>query len=246
MNKAILNRNLRKLHLWFGIGIGLQLGLWLISGFFMTLFPIDQVRGTHLRATKTQHVLGPDLDILGPIDILSINALSPQTLTLQFIDNEPVYLALNETKAQVFDAKSGATRAFIDQALATEIAVKSYAGRSTETNAKFYESKAPREYGRKGPVWRIDFKKPDAASFYVDAVTAEVKAVRTGLWRTFDFMWGLHIMDWRNRENFNSWWLKSVSALAIIFFLSGLGLAILRLFSTLTRRRRTKLDPPSI
>jgi len=66
-------------------------------------------------------------------------------------------------------------------------------------------------------VWRIDFEKPDAASFYVDAKTAEIKAVRTGLWRTFDFMWGLHIMDWSNRENFNSWWIKTVAALSVFF-----------------------------
>ncbi len=33
-------------------------------------------------------------------------------------------------------------------------------------------------------VWRIDFVNPDVASFYVDATTVEVKAVKTGLWRT--------------------------------------------------------------
>ena len=241
MNKAILNRNLRKLHLWFGIGIGLQLGLWLISGLFMTLFPIDQVRGTHLRSEQTPPLLEPGLDIIGPIDVLTQHALTPQTLTLQFIETEPVYLALSNGKPQIFDAKTGDMRSSLSEGLATKIAVSNYAGRSTETSATFFPDKAPREYGRSGPVWRIDFEKPDAASFYVDATTAEVKTVRTGLWRTFDFMWGLHIMDWSNRENFNSWWLKAFSALSIVFFLSGFGLAILRLLSTLKRRRLTKI-----
>ena len=95
-------------------------------------------------------------------------------------------------------------------------------------------------YGRQGPVWRIDFEKPDAASFCVDAKTAEIKAVRTGLWRTFDFMWGLHIMDWSNRENFNSWWIKTVAALSVFFFFTGLGLVLLRIRSALKPRRSSK------
>ena len=241
MNKAILNRNLRKLHLWFGIGIGLQLGLWLISGLFMTLFPIDQVRGTHLRSDQPPPLLEPSLDILGPMDILIQHALTPQSLTLQLIETEPVYLALNDGKPQIFDAKTGTARSPLNEALATKIAVTNYAGRSTAMSATLFSGKAPREYGREGPVWRIDFAKPDAASFYVDATTAEVKAVRTGLWRTYDFMWGLHIMDWSNRENFNSWWLKAFSALSIVFFLSGFGLAVLRFLSTVKRRRQTKI-----
>lgn len=240
MNKAILNRNLRKLHLWFGIGIGLQLGLWLISGLFMTLFPIDQVRGTHLRAQHSAEIISPNLDVLGPSDIVSKHTLNPQSVTLKMLNEQPVYIVTSEDKTQVFDAMTGAVWETLDEALATQIAVTSYVGRSTETAASFFEDKAPREYGRDGPVWRIDFKKPDAASFYVDATTAEVKAVRTGLWRTFDFMWGLHIMDWSNRENFNSWWLKAVAALSVFFFLTGFALVVLRLRSAFRRRRKSK------
>ncbi|GHB03956.1 hypothetical protein GCM10009069_28190 [Algimonas arctica] len=240
MSKAILNRNLRKLHLWFGIGIGLQLGLWLISGLFMTIFSIDHVRGTHLRSEQSPQVIERNLDILGPLDILSKHALAPQSLSLQYVDGDPVYLALSDAKPQIFDAKTGVARPSMTEAQATRIAVKNYAGRSTDTEASFFETKTPREYGRAGPVWRIDFDKPDAASFYVDATTAEIKAVRTGLWRTFDFMWGLHIMDWTNRENFNSWWLKTVAALSVLFFLTGFALVILRLRGTLKRRRLSK------
>jgi len=240
MNKAILNRNLRKLHLWFGIAIGLQLGLWLISGLFMTIFPIDHVRGTHLRAEATPAYFSRDLDILEPIEIISKHDLLPKSVTLQFIDKDPVYVAVTDETSHIFNAKTGQTRPPLDENLATKIAVENYAGRSTQTTASFFSSDAPREYGRQGPVWRIDFEKPDAASFYVDAKTADIKAVRTGLWRTFDFMWGLHIMDWSNRENFNSWWIKTVAALSVFFFFTGLGLVLLRIRSALKRRRSSK------
>ena len=206
----------------------------------MTLFPIDQVRGTHLRAEQSPKIVSPDLDILVPSDIVSRHTLRPQSLTLKMFNERPVYIVTSEDQTQVFDAKTGAILETLNEALATQIAVNNYAGRSTETVATFFQDKAPREYGREGPVWRIDFKKPDAASFYVDATTAEVKAVRTGLWRTFDFMWGLHIMDWSNRENFNSWWIKTVASLAVFFFLTGFALVVLRLRSTYKRRRNTK------
>lgn len=240
MTNAKVSRNLRKLHLWFGIGIGLQLGLWLISGLFMTLFPIDQVRGAHLRAEHSAPTISPDIDVLGAAEIISKHSLSPQSLTLKLIADKPVYIALNEDETQVIDARTGDIWEPLDETLATQIAVTNYAGRSIQTTTTFFETKAPREYGRDGPVWRIDFEKPDAASFYVDATTAEVKAVRTGLWRTFDFMWGLHIMDWSNRENFNSWWLKTVATLSLFFFLTGFALVIVRLRSGFKRRREAK------
>ena len=147
-----------------------------------------------LRAEQSPKIVSPDLDILVPSDIVSRHTLRPQSLTLKMFNERPVYIVTSEDQTQVFDAKTGAILETLNEALATQIAVNNYAGRSTETVATFFQDKAPREYGREGPVWRIDFKKPDAASFYVDATTAEVKAVRTGLWRTFDFMWGLHIM----------------------------------------------------
>lgn len=240
MNKAILNRNLRKLHLWFGVAIGLQLGLWLISGLFMTIFPIDHVRGTHLRAETTPTYLASDLDILEPIEIISRHGLRPKAITLQYINKEPVYLAVSDKTSNLFNAMTGEKRPYLNENLATKIAIENYAGRSTRRSATFFSDDAPREYGREGPVWRIDFEKPDAASFYVDATTAEVKAVRTGLWRTFDFMWGLHIMDWSNRENFNSWWIKTVAALSLFFFFTGLGLVFLRVRSGFIRRRSAK------
>ena len=146
MNKAILNRNLRKLHLWFGIAIGLQLGLWLISGLFMTIFPIDHVRGTHLRAETTPTYLSRDTDVLEPIEIISKHDLLPKSITLQFIDKDPVYVAVTNETSHIFDAKTGQTRPPLNENLATKIAVENYAGRSTQTTASFFSSDAPRAH----------------------------------------------------------------------------------------------------
>lgn len=237
MTKALLNRYLRKVHLWFGIGIGLQVGLWLISGLFMTWFPIDHVRGTHLRADLPPPAITNVSNLIPTQAIIDNSEIALSSLTLTFVGDRPVYRAVSDDEKRLLDARTGQVISPLDEHTVRGLAQANYAGEGTIKNARFFETKAPREYGRSGPVWRIDFSQPDAASFYIDANTAELKAVRTGLWRTFDFMWGLHIMDWKSRDNFNSWWIKSVAVLAVIFFLTGLALTILRLSAMLSRRR---------
>ena len=42
-------RFMSQIHLWLGVIVGAQVMLWLISGLFMVLWPIETVRGEHLR-----------------------------------------------------------------------------------------------------------------------------------------------------------------------------------------------------
>ena len=46
------------------------------------------------------------------------------------------------------------------------------------------------------------------------------------MWRIFDFVWMLHIMDYQDRDNFNTWLLISAAALALIISLSGMYLVV--------------------
>jgi len=245
MNKALFNRRVRQLHLWFGLAIGVQVGLWLVSGLFMTWFPIEQVRGDHLK-TKIEASTLTDLSLLrAPDEIAKISQMSPETMIIKNLDGKAVWFVENSTDKVLINAQSGNIISPLSQELAQKIASSHYSGGGDVVLAELLET-PPREYGRDGPVWRVNFGKPATASFYVDATTGDVKAVRTGLWRTFDFMWGLHIMDWSNRENFNSWWIKMTASLAIIFFLSGVCLAVLRISSMLARRQKTTKQSGSL
>lgn len=239
MTSAYFNRFVRKLHLWLGIAIGVQLGLWLVSGLFMTLFPIETVRGTHLRADIKPVTLQVDESVLTPAAIVA-RVPDAQTVSLQSIDGQLVYISKTVDGTDLRNAVTGDPFPQLTDIQARRIAKARYAGEGQIGSTTLFKTDPPREYGRAGPVWQVNFEKPDKASFYVDAKTGEVKAVRTGLWRTFDFMWGLHIMDWKSRENFNSWWIKSTAAVAVIFFISGLCLVILRLRSGLKRRQNMK------
>ena len=70
-------------------------------------------------------------------------------------------------------------------------------------------------------------------------MVGELRAVRTTLWRVYDVFWGLHIMDWSTRENFNSWWIKATSVLAILFGLAGVVLTVYRIRWMLRPKRRS-------
>ena len=60
------------------------------------------------------------------------------------------------------------------------------------------------EYRGALPAWRVDFDDGEGRSLYVAADTGAVTARRSTLWRAYDFLWGLHIMDWRGHEDFNT------------------------------------------
>jgi len=70
----------------------------------------------------------------------------------------------------------------------------------------------------------------------VDARNGRIAAVRTGTWRFYDFVWGLHIMDWKNHENFNSPWLLGFAIGGLMLWIGGATLLALRW----PRRRRRK------
>ena len=74
------------------------------------------------------------------------------------------------------------------------------------------------------PLWQVSFNDELNTRFYIDPNTGSVSRVRTDTWRLFDFMWMLHIMDYKNRTNFNTPWLVAFSGSAFLFTLTGIAL----------------------
>ena len=242
MTRGLLNRRLRQIHLWLGAAIGVQLGLWLVSGLFMTLVPIEQVRGDHLRVPVAPEPLVNLAEVFDPAIGRILQDFDAHSVELTWLDGQLVWLAKGSEKSILVDADSRLVLSPLKEPIARRLADAAYRGRGHIERAALHKN-PPREYGRAGPVWRVDFSPPDAASFYVDATTGEVRAVRTALWRTFDFMWGLHIMDWSTRENFNSWWIKMTASVAVIFFITGVALVSLRVSTAIQRRNTHKKGP---
>ena len=61
------------------------------------------------------------------------------------------------------------------------------------------EEESGAEYrGRSLPLYKIKTISEDSKEInvYVDPFSKEIVAVRSNQWRIWDFMWGIHIMDW--------------------------------------------------
>lgn len=96
------------------------------------------------------------------------------------------------------------------------------------------EEESGAEYrGRSLPLYKIEAISEDSkeVNVYVDPFSKEIVAVRSNQWRIWDFMWGIHIMDWNERDNIGNIFLKIFSILALISSLSGI-----YLFFTSTNR----------
>ena len=64
-------------------------------------------------------------------------------------------------------------------------------------------------------------------------MSGEITAIRSDSWRTWDFLWGTHIMDYSERENIDNLLLKIFSLLALVSAMSG----IILFFSGLKNRK---------
>jgi hypothetical protein len=90
------------------------------------------------------------------------------------------------------------------------------------TARELFEVPAGAEYrGRSLPLYQVQTNHKDSINVYVDAWTGDIVAIRSSSWRLWDLMWGLHIMDYVDRDNINNILLKVFSILALISSLSG-------------------------
>ena len=67
---------------------------------------------------------------------------------------------------------------------------------------------------------------------YFSPDTGELLARRHNLWRGFDFLWMLHIMDYETRDDVNNLLLRAASVTGLLFALAGIWL----LFYSFRRR----------
>ena len=223
-----MRRMLFQTHIWLGWMVGIQLFLWMLSGLVMSALPIGQVRGEHLKQEAVPKLLAGGRYL--PPELALAQVPDASELTLAYLLDKPVYrLADRGRTIALLDAASGAP-VRIDKALAARIASARYAGPGTiEAVRHVPDGTIVGEFRRDSPAYAVHFDDPEGSVFYVHAQTGDLAAVRTDRWRLFDLMWGLHIMDWRGREDFNHPLLIGAAALGTITVLGGIGLLLFRL-----------------
>jgi len=226
-------RTYRKIHRWLGLVVGIQLLLWTVSGLFFSLNPIAKVRG------ETEEPESPSLEFTAPASpapalselLLDHPRAEIQTVLLRrHLDGavyEITYLEDGVPHWALADGSTGLLRATVDQEEAEAIARSAYSPDSpTEDITLITETTPGSEYReRPVPAFRVTFDDSFGTRLYVSIDRGVITARRNDRWRLFDFLWMLHIMDYRTRDNFNSSLLQAVSTLGLVTVLSGFILA---------------------
>lgn len=226
-----------RVHKWLALIIGAQLLIWFSSGVIMSFLPIEQVRGEHLVDRGGVVAVPAGVALAPPQRIIAQAGAPVEAMTWHMMGGRPVAELTTAKRVRLFDAETGAALPPIDAKLATRIAEKAWkAADKPKSTASLVTQESP-EYRAALPAWRIAFADPDHTSIFVARDTGRITAVRTGTWRLYDFFWSLHIMDWKNHENFNTWWLLAFAIGGLLLGLAGTALLVMRW--PIRRRRRT-------
>lgn len=216
-----------RMHKWLALIVGAQLLIWFASGALMSFWPIDEIHGDHLVDRKTVEALPPGTALADPA--VYLGGTGADRVTLRMLNGRAVAeVARGGSRIQLFDATTGAPLAAVDERLAAAIAQKAWIGADVGAPTTSKVTAASPEYRGPLPAWRVAFPDTDETSVFVAAETGQITAVRTSNWRVFDFFWGLHIMDWTERDNFNTWWLLAFAIGGLVLGLAGTVLLVIR------------------
>lgn len=225
-----------KIHKWLALVMAIQILLWFASGLFFAIYPIETVRSEHVIARQPPVAL--DMATQGLQRLAAARVAPGEKLELRSLAGRPAALITNRgARARLYDLESGRQISPVPMTLAARIAEADHAGEARATRIERV-TEPNSEYRGPFPAWRVDFEDGAERSLYVVADTGEVRSRRSTLWRTYDLLWRLHIMDWSGEESFNKPLLVAFSLLALVMTVAGIALLPSRLGLTAWRRRR--------
>ena len=227
-----LKRSMRAWHRWLGLFTSIQLLLWTVSGLFFTVPDITDVRGEQYRLTKDNLEIESSPKNLAPIQSIIKNDSDFMDEDFKIILKKRAQSWVYEVqssnkKTKIFNAFNGQQLGSISQSEAIWVV-------DNKTTMKpigvelINEPKIGSEYrGRDLPLYRVRVEKPESGVVYIDPTTGDIMAIRTTLWRAWDFLWSLHIMDYRERDDFSHWLIRIFAALSVLTVVSGIVLWII-------------------
>lgn len=228
------------LHKWAGLLLGLQVLFWIAGGLIMSAIPLDKVHGKHLAngkiaAKKTEsntleeHQFALD-------SLLREHGDTLKQVELSYRLTRPIYILTFAQSTLILDGITGEPLGDLTQTNIEQLALQYYLGDGKLAKLERL-STPPHEASRaKNAIWRADFDDIEATSLYIQPDTGDLLHVRSHIWRLFDFVWMLHIMDYDTRDDFNNPLLIGFAAAALLFTFSGFVL-LYRSFAPALRAR---------
>ena len=195
----------------------------------MTWFPIEKVRSEHLIREVPPRGVQQSVDLTTATAALATLSVPISRLELADVAGRWMWrIDVAGKPHALFDIAANKVISPLDEAAARNIAAADYAGTGKIVSATLIEKDAPIEYRAALPVWQLVFDDADETHLYVAPLTGKVVARRSGLWRVYDFLWSLHIMDYSGRDNFNNWAVILMSFLSLTLTITGIALLVYR------------------
>ena len=205
---------LRNIHRYLSLFISIQFLLWTISGVFFSFNKIEEVRGEqYLLESKEM-----DFSINSPININSSGEIK------FFYRLDDLVYEVNLGGSFYVYHQDGNPIAKLSFSEAKEI-IQTKTNLTPISVGEISKNERGSEYrSRPLPLFKVESLNKDekVINVYLDPYSGQIRAIRSTQWRMWDFLWGLHIMDWTDRDNFNNNFIKFFSVLAFISALSGI------------------------
>ena len=233
------NYYLRKTHRFLGISIGIQFLMWTISGLYFSWTDIDEIHGDHFRKAPPRQ----EAENLLPIGQTAYS-LPVASMEMKFISKEPYYWVNDSI---LIHAITGKPKREVTKAdahnVAREYIKDDYQITKTELISDVDNHHEYR--GRKLPVWAVHFTGEEELITYISAQNGDFQRIRHESWRTFDFLWMFHTMDYEGRDDFNNTLLRAFSLFGLLTITSGFALyfATSPWFIKLTRKSKKSTKP---
>lgn len=191
----------------------------------MSFLPIENVRGEHLVDRESVVPLPSGVNLsrlnntIGNAKSVSVNVVDGRVIARVERGAGDILL---------IDALTGQRFPPFDAVAAERIVRRAWRGDKSVNATTQKVITESTEYRGGLPAWRVALSDAEHTSVYIEADSGRIAAVRNGTWRLYDFFWGLHIMDWKNHENFNSWWLLGFAIGGLVLGLAGTILLFMR------------------
>jgi hypothetical protein len=239
----MVTRTSATIHKWLALVLAVPILFWFVSGLFFAIAPIETVRSEHMVAEGSPTAIGMEAAAAGLARIAASGALPGEKIELRGMMGRAVaQLSSRELRPRLYDLESGRQLSPIPASLAVAIAERDHAGDAKSVRVEQVARNSP-EYRGALPAWRVDFDDGANRSLYIAADTGAVAARRSTLWRVFDFLWSLHILDFKEHEDFNTPLLIGATALALVVIVTGIIMFPSRLGYSAWRRRRRRARP---
>lgn len=205
---------MRSFHKYLSLAISIQLLLWTISGIYFAFNKIELIRGE-------QYLLEQEISEVSLDEIRK--TFNAQNLGILKRLDQWIIRVEDGSGAYYTDLNGNKLTSLTKEQV--KLAVKRQTSLTPVNVTRITSSSDGSEYrGRELPLFKVTTSSEDEVNVYVDAVSGEVKAIRSDSWRWWDLLWSLHIMDYTERENIDNFLLKFFSILALISALSGIAL----------------------